>query len=515
MSIEVHPISATIDSDLGSLADALSLVLVERDTAAPLSPIAQSWRALDQGDLIRVRLGLVDLGYDDYGIFRVDQCSIEVSESQVRQSIRARDKAALLIDEGRPSETTVFALGSYPDDDPEELTNPSARTLLKSLAERVGLGLVWDAMPESYYATDYRLKSFTISPEDSLSSQVGRILDPLRVSRRYYCDAWVDGENLVVRRRGNGASAGTLDCSKGIVTAIQRTRQAAVGLIEVKGDHYITPADLPLHETQVTETYGQAEGSVRFEVLLCRETADREYTLVRVKDRTLGRLLAWGPLQHEKITVEQDLNDPDRTTVRVQTAHYLYDWLYRTIERRERVEVYRDGEWVLESESLVRFAQVTPTDVQTTTFEWALTDDGQGGQDYRLKAGFPRRVTAPGTLQSGLQVPPQDEAQQYGATANGGGSLKRTYSNDQLQSDYICSLIADDLAAESGKWLYTVSLQWPRPFLYRKGQKVTLTQLPGGCPDLVDSVITRLHTSFDEEAASWVHEASFEAWRDE
>jgi hypothetical protein len=277
--IEVHPISATIDSDLGSLADALDLVLVERDTAAPLSPTAQSWRALHQGDLVRVRLGLVDLGYDDYGVFRVDGCSVEVSENQVRQRVHARDKAALLIDEGRPMDTLVFALGAYPEDDPEEETNPSARTLLKSLAGRVGLGLVWDALPDGSYATDYTLKSFTISPEDSLSSQIGRILDPLRVSRRYYCDAWIDGENLVVRRRGNGASAGSLDCSQGMVTAIQRTRQPTVGIIEVKGDHYTTPADLPLEETVVTETYGRADGSLRYALLLCRETAHREYAL--------------------------------------------------------------------------------------------------------------------------------------------------------------------------------------------------------------------------------------------
>jgi hypothetical protein len=217
-------------------------------------------------------------------------------------------------------------------------------------------------------------------------------------------------------------------------------------------------------------------------------------------------------LVKETITVEQDLNDPDRMTTRVQKAQYEYDGMHRTIGRREQVSVYRDGAWALESETLVRFAQVTPTDVQTTTFEWAVSDDGQ---EYRLKAGFPRRVTVPGTLQSGLQVQPQDEAKQYSATADGGGALKRTYSNDQLQSDYICHLIAQDLAAESGKWLYTVSLQWPRPFSYRKGQKVTLTDLPGGCPDLVDAVITRLHTSFDEEVASWVHEVNFEAWRDE
>ncbi|MFB3882868.1 MAG: hypothetical protein ACE149_16510 [Armatimonadota bacterium] len=507
--IEVHPISATVDSDLGSLADSLELVLVERDTASPLTPAAQSWRALDQGDLIRVRLGLAELGYDDYGIFRVDECTVDISENQVRQRVHARDKAALLIDEGRPADTQVFYLGAYPDDDPEEETNPSARTLLKWLAQRVGLSLVWDAMPDGSYATDYQLKSFTISPEDSLSSQISRILDPLRVSRRYYCDAWVDGENLVVRRRGNGANTGSIDCSQGMVTSIQRTRQPAVGKIEVTGDHHTAPVTPPLEETEVTETYGLDWLTNQWEILLCRETARRRYDLIVSAEKTLGRLLI-----DETITVEQDLNDPDRATTRVQKAQYRYDGLHRTIERREQVTVYQDGGWVLESESLVRFAQVTPTDVQTTTFEWALSDDGEGGQDYRLKAGFPRRVTAPGTLQSGLQVQPQDEAQQYGATANGGGSLKRTYSNDQLQSDYICSLIADDLAVESGKWLYTVSLQWPRPFPYRKGQKVTLTGLPGGCPDLVDAVITRLHTSFDEEAASWVHEVTLEAWRE-
>ncbi len=62
---------------------------------------------------------------------------------------------------------------------------------------RVGLGLVWDA-------PDYPLKEFTVRPDESVSSALNRLLGPLQVTRRYRTDAWVDSDNLVVRRRGNG-----------------------------------------------------------------------------------------------------------------------------------------------------------------------------------------------------------------------------------------------------------------------------------------------------------------------
>jgi hypothetical protein len=92
--------------------------------------------------------------------------------------------------------------------------------------------------------------------------------------------------------------------------------------------------------------------------------------------------------------------------------------------------------------------------------------------------------------------------------------MPRVYRNENLVGSAICQQIADDLAAESGKWLYTLSLFWPRPFSYRKGQKVTLTNLPGGCPDLTDAIIVGVRTHYDEGEAVWAHDVEFECWRD-
>jgi len=103
---------------------------------------------------------------------------------------------------------------------------------------------------------------------------------------------------------------------------------------------------------------------------------------------------------------------------------------------------------------------------------------------------------------------------QYQGSANGGGSMPRICRNENLVGGTICQQIANDLASESGKWLYTISLFWPRPFSYRKGQKVTLTNLPGECPDLADAIITGIRTHYDEGEGVWSHDVEFECWRD-
>ena len=229
MAITVKPTTCEIDSRLGNLADSLVLSLVEEDSAAPASPVAQAWRTLDQGDLIRVRLGLNGSGLLDYGLFRVDECALEATESSWQARIHGRDKAALLVEE-RAQEG--YGFGTWPDDEPKEYTYPSARTLAKSIAARVGLGLIWDA-------PNYTLTSFTLQPEESASQAISRLLEPLRASTRYYTDAWVDDENLVVRRRGNGQNVGTVDCSLGQVRSIRRARQSAVGEVKVYGATYV------------------------------------------------------------------------------------------------------------------------------------------------------------------------------------------------------------------------------------------------------------------------------------
>jgi len=541
MAITIKPTTCEIDSRLGNLADSLDLSLVEEDSAAPASPVAQAWRTLNQGDLIRVRLGLNGSGLLDYGLFRVDECALEATESSWRTRIHGRDKAALLVEE-RAQEG--YGFGTWPDDEPKEYTYPSARSLARSIAARVGLGLIWDA-------SNYTLTSFTLQPEESASQAISRLLEPLRAGSRYYTDAWVDGENLVVRRRGNGPNAGAIDCSLGQVRSIRRARQPAVGEVKVYGATYVylttyehgtkqsktgsgdtgegepqasvrVTEDSPTH--RVVET-GIVQGSGEF-VTITRETEDLTYQDVTdAEGNWLGRVLL-----ESRVLEERDLHTdkPKRSRKKIS---FGYDNLWRLVLRDERASEYQDdGTLKKTSHVVTRFEQVTPTDVRTVTTELKVAADGT----ETVKKGFPKWEQSPGVLQSSVRQAPDPEGKwdekpdgsapdnlkkteyttQYQGSANGGGSMPRVYRNENLVGGTICQAIADDLAAESGKWLYTVSLFWPRPFSYRKSQKVTLANLPGGCPDLVDAIIVGVRTQYDEGAGVWAHDVEFECWRD-
>ena len=541
MAVTIKPTTCEIDSRLGNLADSLDLSLVEEDSGTPAAPVAQAWRTLDQGDLIRVRLGLNGSGLLDYGIFRVDECALEAHESSWRTRVQGRDKAALLVEE-RAQEG--YGFGTWCEDDPEEFTYPSARSLAKTIAARVGLGLIWDA-------PNYTLTSFTLQPEESASQALGRLLEPLRASRRYYVDAFLDGEDLVVRRRGNGANMGTIDCSLGQVRSIRRARQPSVGEIAVYGAAYVylttyehgtkqsktgagdtgegepqasvrTVEESPTH--RVVET-GIVQGSGEF-VLITRETEDLTYQDVTDADGNwLGRVLL------ESRTLEVcDLHTDKPKRARKKTS-FGYDDQWRLVLRDERTSEYQDDGTLKKTGHVVtRFEQVTPTDVRTVTTEFKVGADGT----ETVKKGFPKWEQAPGMLQSSIRQAPDPDGKwddqpdgstpgntkktehtaQYQGAADGGGSLPRVHRNDSLVGSAICQQIADDLAGESGKWVYAVSLFWPRPFSYRKGQKVTLTNLPGGCPDLADAIITGIRTHYDEGEAVWTHEVELECWRD-
>jgi hypothetical protein len=541
MAITVKPTTCEIDSRLGNLADSLDLSLVEEDSAGPASPVAQAWRTLNQGDLIRVRLGLNGSGLLDYGLFRVDECALEATESSWRARIHGRDKAALLIEE-RAQEG--YGFGTWPDDEPKEYTYPSARSLAKSIAARVGLGLIWDA-------PNYTLTSFTLQPEESASQAISRLLEPLRAGSRYYTDACVDGENLVVRRRGNGPNEGTIDCSLGQVRSIRRARQPSVGEVKVHGATYVYATtyehqtkeskagsgetgegepqasvriveDSPTH--RVVET-GIVQGNGEF-VVITRETEDLTYEDVTdAEGHWLGRVL-----KKSEVLEERDLHTdkPKRSRKKIS---FGYDSQWRLVLRDERTSEYQDdGTLKNTSHVVTRFEQITPTDVRTVTTEFKVAADGT----ETVKKGFPKWEQAPGVLQSSIRQAPDPEGKwdekpdgsapdnskkteytsQYQGSADGGGSIPRVYRNENLVGSTICQTIADDLAAESGKWLYSVSLFWPRPFSYRKGQKVTLTNLPGVCPDLMDAIIVGVRTHYDEGAGMWAHDVEFECWRD-
>jgi len=547
MAIIVKPTTCEIDSSLGSLADSLDLSLVEEDSAAPATPVAQAWRILDQGDLIRVRLGLNGSGLVDYGIFRVDECALEPTESSWRARIHGRDKAALLVEE-RAQET--YGFGTWPEDEPKEYTYPSVRSLAKSIAARVGLGLIWDA-------PNYTFTSFALHPEESASQAISRLLEPLRASRRHYADAWVDGENLVVRRRGNGQNAGAVDCSLGQVSSIRRARQPAVGAIKVLGATYVY-VTIYEHGTKQSQAGagetgdGEPQASVRIVedspthrvvetgivqandefVIITRETEDLTFEDVMVPvipglsaTRWLGRVV----LKSEGLE-ERDLHTDEPTTSRKKTA-FGYDDDWRLVLRDERTEDYQsDGSLKKVGHVVTRFEQITPTDVRTVTTEFKVAADGT----ETVKKGFPKWEQSAGTLQSSIRQAPDPDGRwdekpdgsapdnvkktefssQYDAIAHGGGSMPRLYRNENLIGSAICQTIANDLAAESGKWLYSVNLFWPRPFSYRKGQKVTLANLPGDCPDLVDAIIMGVRTHYDEGEGVWAHDLQFEAWRD-
>lgn len=537
----IKPTTCEIDSRLGNLADSLDLLLVEEDSAAPASPVAQAWRTLDQGDLIRVRLGLNGSGLLDYGLFRVDECTLEASESSWQTRIHGRDKAALLIEE-RAQEG--YGFGTWSEDDPEEFSYPSARSLARTIAARVGLGLIWDA-------PNYRLTSFALQPEESASQALGRLLEPLRASRRYFADAFVDGENLVVCRRGNGASVGTIDCSLGQVRSIRRARQPSVGEIKMYGATYVY---LTIYEygTKQSKTgsgdtgEGEPQASVRIEedspthrvvetgivqgsgelVVITRETEDLTYQDVADGGGDwLGRVLV-----ASRTLEERDLHIDKPKRSRKKTS-FGYDDQWRLVLRDERTSEYQDDGTLKKTGHVVtRFEQVTPTDVRTVTMEFKVGADGT----ETVKKGFPKWEQVPGVLQSSVRQAPDpdgtwddqldggapgnakktEHTSQYQGEADGGGSLPRVYRDDNLVGSAICQQIADDLASESGKWLYSVSLFWPRPFSHRKGQKVTLTDLPGGCPDLTDAIITGVRTHYDEGEAVWTHEVELECWRD-
>jgi phage protein D len=541
MAITVKPTTCEIDSRLGNLADSLDLSLVEEDSAAPASPVAQAWRTLSQGDLIRVRLGLNGSGLLDYGLFRVDECALEATESSWRARIHGRDKAALLVEE-RAQEG--YGFGTWPDDEPKEYTYPSARSLARSIAARVGLGLIWDA-------PNYTLTSFTLQPEESASQAISRLLEPLRASQRYYADACVDGENLVVRRRGNGAGVGTIDCSLGQVRSIRRARCSSVGEVKVYGATYVSLTTYE-HQTKQSKTgsgdtgEGEPQASVRITedspthrvvetgivqgsgefVTITRETEDLTYQDVTDADGNwLGRVLL-----ESRVLEERDLHTdkPKRSRKKIS---FGYDSQWRLVLRDERTSEYQDDGTLKKTNHVVtRFEQVTPTDVRTVTTELKVASDGT----ETVKKGFPKWEQAPGVLQSSVRQAPDPEGKwdekpdgsapdnlkkteytsQYQGSANGGGSMPRVHRNENLVGSAICQQIANDLAAESGKWLYTVSLFWPRPFSYRKGQKITLTSLPGDCPDLTDAVIVGVRTHYDEGEGVWAHDVEFECWRD-
>lgn len=533
-----HIMECSIESSLDALADAFDLTLVESDLSDPLAPKAQAWRTLDEGDLVQVRLGLAGLGLDDYGVFRIDGAAVRLSERQIITELHGRDMAALLIEE-RGRDLGGFRFGSYPEQDQTEATRVTCRTAAARLAARVGLGLVWDA-------PNYPLKEFTVRPDESLSSALNRLLGPLQVSRRYRTDAWVGGDNLVVRRRGNGPVLGALDCRQGLIRSISRERQPTVGEVDVWGGTEVVRTTYMPEERREEKGPDDRQSAVEIEddgsghrvvrtylqqpdgtwAQTQEEVEDQDFEEVWDAGRWIGRVLI-----ESRTTTTSNMHLASRKTER-RTARMTYDEQWRLIRREESLHEYdaAANEFKLKARSLIRFEQITPTDVRTTTTEWSVV-----GGELKVKRGYPTRVEQPGTLQSALHVgylpdhawderedghqPAQtrkvEETRQYHGRATGTiGGIPREHSDANLMSDGACQQIAEDIASESGQWLYQFELFWPRPLPYRKGDRVALTNLPADMPDMT-AIITRVRTRFSVADASWTHDISLEAWADQ
>lgn len=526
-----HIARCTIESSLDALADAFDLALAESDPSDPLTPRAQAWHSLGEGDLVQVRLGLAGVGMDDYGVFRIDGAAARRSEASLSTELHGRDRAALLIEE-RWRSASGFRIGAYEEQDPTQLTRPTCRTIAGRLAALVGLGLVWEA-------PDYPLKEFSIRPDEPISSALGRLLEPLRRSRRYRSDAWVDGDNLVVRRRGDGPIVGALDCRQGLVRSITRERQPAVGEIVVRGGTevvltvYDADSDRDHGETEASQVQIEDDGSGRRVVKTFirqsdgrwvqsqDETEEQTYEEVSEGGRWTGRLLV-----ASKTTVKSNLHLPAPKTER-RVTRLGYDDAHRLVLREEETFELSSGEWAPRGKTLIRYEQATPTDVRVTTTEWKIV----AGKP-RVKSGFPRSVEQPGTLQSGLrtasspdhawasnedgsapqQVRASEVTVQYEGRATGTpDGLPIEVSLPSLMSHAACQQIADDIASESGLWRYRLELFWPRPLPYRKGDRVTLSNLPAEMPDMT-AVATRVRTDFDVERAAWTHDVQLECW---
>jgi hypothetical protein len=553
VAIEIKPLSCEIDSRLGNLADAISLIVVEQDPAAPATPTAAAWRTLDRESLISVKLGLTDLDLVDYGEYRVDNCELDTSGFGRKTRIQARDKAAKLIEDPL---NAGFEYGTWVDDDPAFTIYPSARSIIKNLALRQSLGLIWDA-------PNYTPSGFSVQANEPASSAILRLLAPLRASLRHPVDAWVDGDDLVVRRRGNGTNVGELDCALGEVRSLKRSQELLKGNIVVFGADYsylepqstdpellraippmpaaVPPSQPPTNAsaadnaaevviTQLgpnskrTETYiTDADGK---RVLATRETEQSVYQDALDPDtgRWLGRVL------YQSITTEELNLHLEAPRTERKSVTFGYDEQWRTVLRDERNDTYdEDGKLVSGTHVVVRYEQITPTDVRTTTTEYRV--DSEGAET--VKTGYPKWEQAPGTLQNGIQQSQDEKAvwafdpqggspslvkwqkhtSRYYAIASGGGLVARAERVDLVTGNAACQAIADDLAAESGKWRYEIQLFWPRPFSYRKGQVVNLVNLPSG-PDLDDAIITAVRTTYDEGQGVWTHDVELEWWGD-
>jgi len=563
MAITIKPTSCRIESSLDALADALALTMVEQDSAAPYTATAAAWRTLGPGDEITVRLGLrVDGGdlFRDYGVFRVDEAELSADEASLRSVLHARDRASLLIDH-RIEQS--YGYGDYSEqargagETAGTKLYPAASSIARRLATEAGLVLLWEA-------DDYQVAQFVLQADETVSAALARLLEPLRATRRWYTDAWVDDDQLIVRRRGNGTNLASVDCHQGRLESIRRTRQVPLGEVEVYGGTW-TEHDTYGYASQTLENATETEAATAVVqvddsepgrrvtetgliigegyVPTTREIEESTYRDIEDADGNwLGRVLV---IQRTEVITNPDAlpNQPTRART-IKSVRMGYDSSWRLVLRDEETRNPDVDEHTAFDRTVTRYEQITPTDVRTVTTEhrmvWSAASETW---QANVKAGFPKADTRPGVLPSSLHTAPDQDGRwndtpdqqeptlakvsgvqhQCDGSATGHGTEPLTWRNDQVRDPFgtVLDGIAEDIVHERGALaaegdyavdLYEVSLVWPRPWPYRKGDKITLTNLPGATPSLVDCIITAITTDYDEERATWMHQIALECW---
>jgi hypothetical protein len=558
--VAYRPISATIESDLEQLADRARVEIVEHETATLLVSAPALWRTLDSGSEIEIAMGLIGIGSDDYGLFRVDEAELVRGDNSERTQITARDMASLLL-EGRS--TQDYRYGLY-GESPSEPSFPSAQSVVESICGLAGLDLIWDADDVGY-------SQFAISAGETLADALARALSPMRISRRYRVDSWVTGNTLVVRTRGRGKNKGALDCLLGKTSRLKRTQATQWGTIDVYGASY---TNYTAYETEdettavaTTETAEGAPASVEIvdagngirtvktyitqeprwdygsgftpgSVLASTETETITYRDVHEGETPGGTnpLLptsyrgAWlGRVPIKAVTViEANLHQPASKTVTRKTVTYGYDTDWKLILEDERTLEYQpDGSSKGGVHSVVRTEQATPTTIKVTTWEYKVATDGS----EKAQKGFPKRVMQPGVMTSAIkekgdpngtwqpsQVPQtapsatkkRETTGQYHAEGSGPGAIPFSASDSNWQNN-ACSLIAEQIEAEAGAWRYELQIDWPRPFPYRKGDIVTLSNIPGGL-STATAVVISVNSRYGTDR--WSHDVRLEWWED-
>jgi len=539
MAVEVRPTTLNVESSLDEFADIFSMSLVEQDTGAKTTPTAEKWEDINKGDELVVKFGLDGGELLDFGTFIVDQAGVRGSPSGLVQRLRGRDEAGLLVD-GRGAQ--YWGPSSGGNQGTFTWENPKASTIAGALAVLVGLELSWNG-------PDWQVREFTLAPHETLSEALDRLLQPVQAIRRYAMDAWVRDGVLSVRQRGAGEVRATVDVRTCESWSVDREYVPPIGDVTCNGAKYRVPTGLALDSSRAWSTEDGEESDVSEEwlgdedgmtvtterkiwtkeggedgvrILASIQTAVREYRQVTPGTGTAGKLLV-------KVTTRTQTNlnktaDQRHESVVEQKFGYQAtgnEW-FRTMEqtitsRRKAGE----SDLIPKTKKIVVESQVTPSEIERTTVNFKIAADG----GETIPGGSPPEVEQePGTLQSVLRVEqaPSDEDdwgfdvagltevfryqfedEEYSGTATGDVAEEaQIIGLGEVGTDDFCETIAGLIVAEHDVWRYDIGLRFANEVRYQKGDKLTLTNIPGFTGSLA-AVITDVTVDLDETRYSF------------